>query len=278
MIKELSLYNGEVRISFDSGTPERPRHIYRDERDKILFSVTKATGVVDKSGALMGWAVKMMGLFLLAEKEKGNKIITEEMITKAKREYRRIRDEAADIGTEIHEWVSDWILGKKPEMPDNERVVNGITAFLEFQKQHKAKWIFSERIVYSRKHKFVGMCDGGSINDSTILSVDDFKSSKGIYNEMRFQVSGYHLALKEEIDYLLSIPFKSIKKAEDRKLVKAYIKYGGLKQRRIIKFGKLTGDFEVKILDSEEKDRKAFVNCLNLSKRVDELKKNNGYR
>lgn len=276
MIKELSLYNGEVRISFDSGTPEKPRHIYRNGRDEILFSVTKATGVVDKSNALMGWAVKMMGLFLLAEKAKGNKIITEEMIIKAKREYRRIRGEEADIGTEIHIWVSDWILGKEPEMPDNEKVVNGITAFLEFQKQHKAKWLFSERIVYSKKYDFVGMCDGGSINNLTTLSVDDFKSSKGIYDEMRFQVSGYHLALKEEIEYLLSIPFTSIKKAQDRALVKAYIKYGGFKQRRIIKFGKLTGDFEVKVLNEEKKDRKAFINCLELKRRLLDLE-NNGY-
>lgn len=273
MIKELSLYNGEVKIFFDSGTPEKPKHIFRDIKDEILFSVTKATGIVDKSGALMGWAVKMMGLFLLAEKAKGNSLITEELITKAKREYRRIRDEAADIGTDIHKLVSEWILGNEPKMPDNEKVVNGFMAFLEFQKQHKDKWLFSERIIYSRKHNFAGVCDGGSVNDLNILSVDDFKSSKEIYNPMRFQVSGYRLALKEEVDYLLSIPFKSIKKAEDKKLVKAYLKYGGFKQRRIIKFGKLTGDFEVKVLDNEEKDKKAFLNCLNLSRRVDELTK-----
>ncbi len=76
-----------------------------------------------------------MGLYLLDQKLKGNKIITEDLINEAKREYRRLKTEAADIGTEIHKWVSDWILKKNPEMPDNEKVVNGIMAFSKVSKR-----------------------------------------------------------------------------------------------------------------------------------------------
>lgn len=272
MLREIALYNGTVKLRFDD-----ERHIFYDGEGNPLLSVTSATGVVDKSGPLMGWAAKMMGLYLLAEKEKGNEIITEELVDRAKKEYRRLKIEAADIGTEIHDWVSQWILGKKPEMPDNEKVVNGITAFLKFQKEHKTKWLFSERIVYSKKYKFAGICDSGSINDLSYLSLDDFKSSSGIYDEMRFQVAGYFIALVEELEFLLKQ--KQIKDRKDKILIGIYKKYGGFRQTRIIKFGKETGDFEAQSFKENEvnKDKKAFLACLTLKRRLKELAINNGY-
>ena len=243
MLQEHSLYKGKVKIKF-----EDERHIFYDEKGKQIPGVTSATGVVDKSGALMGWVAKMMGLYLLTEKEKGNGMITEELVGKAKKEYRNLQKQAADIGTEIHQWVSDWILGKKPEMPDNEKVVNGITAFLRFQKEHNLKWVESEKVIYSKKHSYAGILDAVAKEGNKLVLID-FKSSSGIYEEMQFQVAGYEIAYEEETG-------KKIDK------------------RIIIKFGKETGDFEVKELDNIEKDKKAFLACLQLKNRLNELKKN----
>jgi|AntAceMinimDraft_8_1070364.scaffolds.fasta_scaffold24058_3 hypothetical protein len=237
---ELNLYNGKEKITFDEN-----RHIFYDGEGNKLLSVTAATGVIDKSGALMGWAVKMMGLYLLDQKLKGNKIITEGLINEAKREYRRLKTEAADIGTEIHEWVSDWILKKNPEMPDNEKVVNGIMAFLKFQKEHKFKWIESERYIFSKKYRYAGILDSIAKEGNKLILVD-FKSSNGIYDSMRFQVSGYKIAWEEETG----------KKIDER---------------MILRFGKNDGEFEIKRLDNDAKDKKAFLNCLNLKKRLKEL-------
>jgi len=269
MLKEISLYNGTVKLKFDD-----EKHRFWDDKGNPLISVTSATGVIDKSAVLMGWVAKMMGFYLLAEKEKGNDKITEELVDKAKKEYRRIKEEAADIGTEIHNWVSQWILGKNPEIPDNESVANGITAFLKFQKEYKVKWLLSERVVYSKKHGYAGILDGVSLNNLSWLSLDDFKSSKGIYDEMRFQVSGYFIAMVEEIEFLLEQ--KTIKDKRDKALVDAYKKFGGFKQRRILKFGKKTGDFEVRQLDETKKDNKAFLSCLNLKRRLKEVSTFNG--
>jgi len=247
MLKEIKLYKGKEIIKFDEG-----RHIFYDAKGNVLLSVTAATGIIDKSGALMGWVAKMMGLYLLSEKKKGNDRITEALVNTAKQEYRRIKEEAADIGTEIHKWVSDWILGKKPEIPDNERVVNGINAFLKFQKEHKLKWIESEKYVYSKKHNYAGIMDAVAKEGKELVLVD-FKSSNGIYDEMRFQVAGYQIAYEEETG-------KKIDK------------------RIIARFGKEDGEFEVKELDKDPEDKKVFLACLDVKRRMKELSKNNGYR
>jgi len=240
MRKKIKLYNGKVNIEFDEG-----RHIFYGEKGEILLSVTGATGVIDKSPALMGWAVKMMSKYLTDRFESGV-IIDIGMIETAKREYRLAQKKAADIGTEIHAWVSDWILGKKPEMPQDENVVNGITAFLKFQKEHKIKWIESEKYIYSKEYKYAGILDAvARINGELVLV--DFKSSNAFYDEMRFQVAGYQIAYEEETG-------KKIDK------------------RMIIRFGKNDGEFEKIELDNDIKDKKTFLNCLMLKKRLKELK------
>lgn len=241
MTKQLKLYKGKVIINFNED-----RHLFTDDKGNFILSVTGATGIIDKSGALMGWVAKMMGLYLLTEKEKGNDKITEELVSTAKREYRRIKQEAADIGSEIHEWVSRWILGEKPEMPDNEKVVNGVTAFLKFQKEHKLKWLESERYIYSKKYNYAGILDAIAREGKKLVLVD-FKSSTGIYDDMRFQVAGYEIAYEEETG-------KKIDK------------------RIIIRFGKEDGEFEIKDLGDSTKDKGVFLSCLNIRRRLNELK------
>ena len=244
MIKEYNLYGGKAPITFDDG-----RHIFRDSKGKYIPSVTKASGIIDKSGPLMWWVAEMMGLYLIDNwdikkiKKESEKL---ELIVTAKKEYRKAKAAAADIGTEIHEWVSDWIEGKKPDMPEDEKVVNGITAFLKFQKEHKIKWLESERIVYSKKYNFAGILDAVGRMDGKLTLVD-FKSSKGIYNEMRFQVAGYQIAYEEETG-----------KRFDKTM--------------IIRFGKEDGEPEMKELDEQEKDKKIFLACLQVANRIKELK------
>ena len=247
MIKEINLYKGDAIITFDDG-----RHIFRDSKGVVIPSVTTATGIIDKSGPLMWWVAEMMGLFLTDNWDiKKIKKESEKMalIDTAKKEYRRAKEAAADIGTEIHQWVSDWIGGKKPDMPEDEKVVNGITAFLKFQKEHKVKWLESERIIYSKKHNYAGILDAvGRINGKGELVLIDFKSSKSIYDDMRFQVAGYQIAFEEETGAKID-------------------------KRMIIRFGKEDGEFEAVELDEDEADKKIFLACLQVAKRMKELKK-----
>lgn len=239
MLKTYELYDKKIVIRFDDG-----RHIFYGPKGEYLTSVTGITGVVDKSGALTGWAVNLTRDYLLIKISKGK--ITEADILEASKQHRIFKKKAANIGTQIHQWCSDWILGKKPEMPKDEKVVNGIIAFLKFQKEQKVKWLESEKVVYSKKYSYAGFLDAvGKIGKDLVLI--DFKSSNGIYDEMRFQVAGYQIAYEEET-----------KTKFDKRI--------------IIRFGKEDGNFEVKELDNNEADKKAFLACLELKKRLVELK------
>ncbi len=237
MLKEYKLYNGKVIIKFDD-----ENHRFYGTKGEPLISVTGITGVIDKSRVLIYWAVGLMRDFLLPKVDRG---ITEQDILEASRQHSIFKKKSADIGTRIHEWVSDWIKGKNPKMPDDEQVVNGITAFLKFQRGNKIKWIESERVIYSKKYKYAGILDAvGKIGKDLVLI--DFKSSNGVYDEMRFQVAGYQIAYEEET-----------KKKIDRRI--------------IARFGKDTGEFEAFELKDHQKDKKAFLACLELRRRLKEL-------
>jgi hypothetical protein len=273
MKKEILLYNGTVKVYFEEKDWNGKKiHLYTNEKGEKIESNTGATGIIDKSDGLIGWAVKLMGLYLT--RHFLGKPITDECIQTAKREWRRERDEAADIGTKIHEFAGQWItLKKKPEIPEEERVRNGVIAFLKFIKENNLEFICSERIVYSKKHKVIGRLDAISYDiDDGYLTLDDFKSSSGIYPEMILQTAGYLMMIEEEIKYLLKLPFKAIKSDEDKRLVELYKKCGGFKKRRIEWFGKESGEFIPKEFTNHKKDVKGFIAALETKKRVDELK------
>lgn len=237
-MQEYKLYNGKVVVKFDG---ENDNHKFYDINGNPLLSVTGITSIIDKSQGLMGWAVKLMGQYLLNEMEKGNNIISEELVETAKRKYREVQKDARDVGSEIHNWINQWILGKNPEMPSEKRVLNGITAFLKFQKENQLKWVESERCVYSRKYNYVGFLDAIAMKGKKRILVD-FKSSNGIYPEMILQVAGYQIAWEEETG-----------KRIDESI--------------ILQFHKETGEFNVKTLDDNDKERKkAFLAALTLVK------------
>lgn len=274
MKKQINLYNGTVKIWFEEKDwCGKKIHVYTDKSGQRIESNTRATGIIDKSNGLIPWAVKLMGLYLIQNCL--GKPIGEAIINIAKKEWRKAKEEAADIGTEIHDFIFLWFtLKKKPPMPENEKVRNGVIAFLQWAKENKIKSLCAERIVYSRKYNVVGRLDGISYDkDDKYISLDDYKSSNGIYPEMVLQTAGYLMMIEEELEYLTSIPFKSIKSAEDRELVKLYEEFGGFKKRRIIKFGKEDGNFEVRELNNHKKDIKGFLAALELKNRTEEIKK-----
>jgi len=274
MDNEILIYNGSVKIIFQERDWNGKKiHIYKDEKGNRIKSCTGITGIVDKSTPLMYWAVKLMGLYFIQNYI--DKPITEEIIEIGKKKWRDAKEEAADYGTQIHDYVEKWItLKRKPEIPENEKVRNGVIAFLKWVKENKREFISSERIVYSKKYNVVGKLDSISYDiDNDYLSLDDWKSSNGVYPEMVLQTAGYLMMLEEEIKYLLSIPFKSIKKEEDKRLVELYKKLGGIKIRTLARFGKEDGEFEVKQFTDHKKDIKGFISALILEKRVKELEK-----
>jgi len=82
------------------------RHIYTVDGE-VYPSVTTILGLLDKSAPLMGWAAKVLIAYLenKIESIKDGELILKsdnasELLKEAKREYRRISQEARDVGKE----------------------------------------------------------------------------------------------------------------------------------------------------------------------------------
>jgi len=246
-METIKLYKGKVTINFDE-----IRHRFTHEDGRPIKSVTSYTGIVDKSAPLMNWSVNQMALFLYknwdvkkvkTEAEKANLIET------AKREFRRIKEEAAEKGKEAHAWAEDWSKGKKPKMPEDTEVRNAVIAFLDWFKQSEIKITSSERFIYSIKYDYAGIMDWEGIRKRDLI-MGDYKATNGIYDEMRFQLALYWQAREEETG-------------------KQY------KEGDIIQFGKQTAEFGKLVIPREEylKDLKAALGCIPLRNRLNELKK-----
>lgn len=207
--KEFSLYGGEVKVKFYPNS-----HMYKvtDEKNGLkdvrVKGVTTYLGIKDKSQALTSWAVEMAGLHLYDLISKGQ-IITMNDVRDAMKRHKEIKDEAALIGTAMHEWCEYFIKHKlktegyeeAPKLPDDPQILLGVNSFLEWYTSHKVEFKSSERVVYSREHQYIGTMDFDAIVDG-ILTAGDFKSSNGLYNTVRAQLSAYVQAAEEEARHL----------------------------------------------------------------------------
>lgn len=244
-IKTIKLYQGKVTILF-----EEARHRFFHPDGRKIKGVTTYTGTIDKP-ALIPWAVKMMGIYLYQNwnvKEIKTEAEKTQLIEIAKRKWRDVKQEAAEKGKEAHKWAEDYTKGKKPKMPEDPEVRNAVIAFLDWFKQSGIKITSSERFIYSKKYNYAGIMDWeGKKNGSLVIG--DYKTSSGIYNEMRFQVALYWNAREEE----------SGKQYEEG---------------HIVRFGKETAEFERLVISRKEylKDLKAALGCVPLKNRLDELK------
>lgn len=262
--KIISLYKGKVEVKF---FPES--HIYQVGGIRKT-GVTTILGIVDKSRALVGWAVDLFRDFLLDAEGK----ITEEMIFTGSTLHEVRKQEAADLGTIIHAWCEQYIkhkLGqndiKMPEMPEDKAVQVGVMAFLDWEKEHKVKFLSSERVVYSKKYDFIGTMDIEAKIDGKLCLVD-LKSSNGLYNTVRLQTAAYVMADQEESGRKYDGRW-AIRLAKETE--KEYKTRMEKKNANKVRAGKRASEypayqvFEAKDLDEEKsfmkRDKEAFVAC-----------------
>jgi len=125
-----------------------------------------------------------------------------ERLAKAKDSHVRKSTEAADFGTQAHDWMDEYVtlrLEKKdtqPSLPTLPPVLSAIQAFLEWESTNNIVWLANDTVVGSEEHEFGGRLDSlASING--IPTLVDFKTSSQISEDYFIQTAGYHLALKE---------------------------------------------------------------------------------
>lgn len=185
-----TLYKGKVEIKFFPKS-----HIYKIN-GKSVTGVTTILGMYDKSAALVSWATELFRDHLLDLFEK-NVPITMDHVYEGCNLHNQKKTQAADIGTEVHDWIEAYINNENPAMPKSKEAQIGVTSFLEWVESNKVKFISSERVVYSKKHNFVGKMDiEAKVNGK--LCLIDIKTSNGIYNTYYMQTAAYARADEEE--------------------------------------------------------------------------------
>jgi hypothetical protein len=197
-----NMYGGKVEVKFLGPTAEKTnRHMYFANGKRVLGATTFC-GIKDKSRALISWATGMAEDFLL-EKMKAKQAIDEATVYEACSLHEQYLQQAADIGKAIHAWCEEYIRhelrekgAKAPEMPEDPAVQIGAASFMAWVKVHNVTFISTERVVYSKKHEYMGTFDIEAIVDGKLCLVD-LKSGNGMYNEVRMQTAAYLKADEE---------------------------------------------------------------------------------
>lgn len=193
-----SLYKGKCEVKFLGPTPDKPnRHMYYVNGVRKT-GVTTYLGIVDKSRPLMIWATELYRDFMLtavAGGAKEDELV--ELIYKGCTLYEEKKEEAATIGDQAHNWVEAYIKGESLDMPESREAQIAVNAFLDWEKANNVKFISSERVIYSKKHDFIGKMDiEAKVNGK--LCLIDIKTSGSIYNTYYMQTAAYLRADEEE--------------------------------------------------------------------------------
>lgn len=159
-------------------------------------SVTTVLGLLDKGDALLQWGVNCAIAYV---REHAVAEDFESVLHLAKTNWREAREEAADIGKEIHELIKVYIRhGRDAVGSYRPEVENGFLAFLEWERENGIEWLEAEKQVFDPEHGFAGTLDAKCRFTrgpyTARVFVIDFKSSKGIYDGYAEQVSAYRHA------------------------------------------------------------------------------------
>ena len=199
MAKETyELYGGKVILEFDPQS-----HIY-SANGKQVWGVTNITGVLNKP-ALLYWGVNQAVDFMANNLKPGvalDEIQIKNLLESARIAHTQTKNQAADIGTFIHNWVRDYVSAvaqKKtsPKRPINKEMKNAIDGFFKWAKENKLVIARSERKVYHDKFRYAGTLDlEGMVNGKR--TVIDLKTGNALYPEAFLQASAYLKAREQE--------------------------------------------------------------------------------
>lgn len=232
---------------------DEENHLYFFDQ-KPLSGVTSVLNVIAKP-ALIAWASNE-NTKTLKEKaiidDKGNLIISPELLEEARTAHAKRKDKAAKQGTDIHSKLENII---KKAINENSGLINGhelneepqVSKFVDWALENKVKFFESEKKLYSPTYWLAGTCDFTCEIEGRRY-VGDIKTTSGIYDLTPFmQIGAYRLMLEEMGE-------------------KEFV--GGV----IVRLGK-DGSFEVKErLHAENGDGQSFLHALVLYRAMEDFK------
>ena len=187
--------------------------------DPIRYSsVTSITGLLPKD--LVWWAGNAVAREAVYEKDSWSDLTDDDAFDYLKRAHQRIKDKAADLGSEVHRFVESINLGKPvPTWPLPVRA--RMRAFEQFITEVAPVMEAAEFKCYSRTHGFAGTCDMMAYIDGR-LSVIDLKTSRSIWPEAALQVAAY-----ARCDFLIADPFHPGAVQQTKRGMKRYYTWEG---------------------------------------------------
>lgn len=118
----------------------------------------------------------------------------------------KVRDEACDIGTLVHDAIEKHIYGVDELQLDAENMKhigdlrNGLRSYIEWEEQSGVTYLESELSMGSVDLMVAGTADGiATIDGKTYLI--DFKTSKQMNGEMFIQLGAYRHMIEENTNY-----------------------------------------------------------------------------
>lgn len=281
-------YGGSERLRFS-----KEHWLYLREAEdgtlEPLHGVTNTVHIIDKSAALMPWAVKMALQRTFARLQEYKRpdgfyeiyfSELEAILEDSKRADRDALEEAGAVGHIAHEWIESLIMSLMAgsvdrtleilaKLPTDERAANACIAAVEWMVKHNVRWLLTECRVYSKKYKYAGTLDGLALIDSCDdpmccphafmdrLSITDWKTSNYLYPEHLLQTASYWNALEEE---------------KSKELVEKYGKR--IDDRWVIRLGKDDAEFDpwhAPGTDLFEIDFEGFLQCLGLKLTLEKI-------
>ena len=197
-----------MKIEFNDGESvdlefNEAKHQYSHNGEFVPAVTSVLSTTIAKQQFLMPWAVKMGAEWFKDNSEAFSQaeISIDDMVNGIKRAYKKKSAGAIDLGRQVHEWCEQailWKLGNAevPSMPTDEKAVNSINAFREWDKHNEVEWLAAEQRVYSRTHNYAGTVDAvARVNGE--FAVIDFKTSARIYEEYYLQVAAYSKCVED---------------------------------------------------------------------------------
>ena len=163
-------------------------------------SVTTILSRYKESGALIHWAAGQAAEYIARNcPEQPTKPGVLMLCERARREYRDVRDLAADAGTMAHAAVEAWVNGNPIVFSGQDEVVarakRAFGSFLEWASQTKLEITHTEVALISEKYKFGGTLDAMLVNGRR--SLGDVKTSNSIYADYLCQIAAYGVLWEE---------------------------------------------------------------------------------
>ena len=159
-------------------------------------SVTTILGQLEKP-ALINWAANCAVEYMEEHIEeiqnpRGPHVVSD-ILGNARTAFRTASRSARNIGTGVHHAIEDYISTGKDPTGLSDAETNSFLAFLEWESKNKVRWERAEITLFHTHMGYAGTADAlAEINGHRYII--DFKTSKGIYDEYRVQLSAYKAA------------------------------------------------------------------------------------